>query len=167
MTVSNTTGVLSGCDVKKRGGSTVDRLFTIGFTKKTAEEFFSKLKQAHVRSLLDIRLNNSSQLAGFTKKPDLEYFLMEIGKIGYAHLPQFCPTSEIMDGYKSRRLSWQEYEKRFLALMKERKVENTVSRESLNYGCLLCSEDKPDRCHRSLVAQYLSDKLGNLEVIHL
>ncbi len=145
----------------------MDRLFTIGFTKKTAEEFFSKLKQAQVRCLLDIRLNNSSQLAGFTKKPDLEYFLMEIGKIRYVHLPQFCPTNELMDGYKQRRLTWQEYEKRFLALMTERQVENTVSRESLNYGCLLCSEDKPDRCHRSLVGRYLSARLGNLEVVHL
>lgn len=145
----------------------MDKLFTIGFTKKSAEEFFSKLKEAKVRCLLDIRLNNSSQLAGFTKKPDLEYFLMEIGKIRYVHLPQFCPTSEIMDGYKTHRLTWQEYEKRFLALMKERKVEDTVVRESLNYGCLLCSEDKPDRCHRSLVARYLSERRGNLEVIHL
>ena len=145
----------------------MDRLFTIGFTKKTAEEFFSKLKEAHVRCLLDIRLNNSSQLAGFTKKPDLEYFLMEIGRIRYVHLPQFCPTSEIMEGYKQRRLTWQEYEKEFLALMAARRVENTVSRESLNYGCLLCSEDKPDRCHRSLVGRYLSAKMGNLEVIHL
>jgi uncharacterized protein (DUF488 family) len=145
----------------------LDKLFTIGFTKKTAEEFFSKLKQASVRCLIDIRLNNSSQLAGFTKKPDLEYFLMEIGKIRYVHLPQFCPTNEIMDGYKERRLTWQEYEKKFLALMAERQVENTVSRESLNFGCLLCSEDKPDRCHRSLVGRYLSARLGNLEIIHL
>jgi len=167
MTMGKATGAFLPGITSKKGRSTLDRLFTIGFTKKTAEEFFSKLKGSHVRSLLDIRLNNSSQLAGFTKKPDLEYFLMEIGKIRYAHLPQFCPTNEIMDGYKSRRLTWQEYEKRFLALMTERKVENSVSRESLNYGCLLCSEDKPDRCHRSLVGRYLSDRLGSLEVIHL
>jgi len=143
------------------------KLFTIGFTKKTAEEFFSRLKQSHIRCLLDIRLNNSSQLAGFTKKPDLEYFLMEIGKIRYVHFPQLCPTAELMDGYKKGQMKWREFEEKFLALLKQRGVEKTVERDSLDFGCLLCSEDKPDRCHRILVAQYLSEKLGNIEVIHL
>lgn len=143
------------------------KLFTIGFTKKTAEQFFSRLKQARVRSLLDIRLNNTSQLAGFAKRPDLEYFLREIGKIDYVHLPQLCPTNEILEGYKNRRLTWQQYEERFLALLKQRHVEDTIGGDLLDYGCLLCSEDKPDRCHRSLVGQYLSSRLGNLEIVHL
>ncbi len=145
----------------------MDRLFTIGFTKKTAEEFFTKLKQAQIRCLLDVRLNNSSQLAGFTKRLDLEYFLMEIGKIGYVHLPQLCPTNEILDAYKKRQLTWPEYENRFIDLLKQRRVENTISRESLAHGCLLCSEDKADHCHRKLVGQYLSSRLGNIEVVHL
>jgi uncharacterized protein (DUF488 family) len=145
----------------------VAKLFTIGFTKKTAEQFFSRLKQARVRSLLDIRLNNTSQLAGFAKRPDLEYFLREIGKIDYVHLPQLCPTNEILEGYKNRRLTWQQYEERFLALLKQRHVEDTIGGDLLDYGCLLCSEDKPDRCHRSLVGQYLSSRLGNLEIVHL
>ncbi len=143
------------------------KLFTIGFTKKTAEEFFSKLKQARIRCLIDIRLNNSSQLAGFTKKPDLEYFLMEIGKMRYVHLPQLCPTNEIMDAHKKRQLTWQEFEERFFALLKQRHVEKTISRESLDYGCLLCSEDKPDHCHRRLVGEYLSSTLGGIEISHL
>jgi uncharacterized protein (DUF488 family) len=151
----------------KRGGTTLARLFTIGFTKKTAEEFFSKLKQAQIRHLLDIRLNNRSQLAGFTKRPDFEYFLMEIGKISYVHLTQLCPTNEILAAYKRRQLTWQQYEERFVDLLKQRHVEDTVNRESLDYGCLLCTEDKPDHCHRRLVGQYLSNRLGNLEIIHL
>jgi len=142
-------------------------LFTIGFTKKTAEQFFSKLKQAQIRCLLDVRLNNTSQLAGFAKKPDLEYFLMEIGRIRYLHLPQLCPTDQILDGYKNRRLTWQEYEREFVALLKQRHVEDTISREELDHGCLLCSEDKPDHCHRRLVAQYLSSAMGDIETIHL
>jgi len=145
----------------------VTKLFTIGFTKKTAEEFFSKLRQAQIRCVLDVRLNNTSQLAGFAKRPDIEYFLREIGRIDYVHLPQLCPTNEIMEGYKKRRLTWQEYEERFFALLKQRRVEDSMSRELLDHGCLLCSEDKPDRCHRRLIGQYLSSRLGNLEIAHL
>ena len=143
------------------------KLFTIGFTKKTAEEFFSTLKQAGIKCLLDIRLNNSSQLAGFTKRPDLEYFLREIGRISYVHMPQLCPTNELLEGYRDRRITWQEYEERFVALLKQRRVEETINRDLLDYGCLLCSEAKPDHCHRRLVGQYLSGRLGNLEIAHL
>lgn len=143
------------------------KLFTIGFTKKSAEEFFSKVRDAHVKRILDIRLNNSSQLAGFTKRPDFEYFLKEIGGIHYIHLPQLCPTNEILEAYKKRKITWQEYEERFIDLLTQRYVENKVSMELLDYGCLLCSEDKPDHCHRRLVGQYLSQKLGGIEVVHL
>jgi uncharacterized protein (DUF488 family) len=143
------------------------KLFTIGFTKKSAEEFFSKLGNARIKRILDIRLNNSSQLAGFTKRPDFEFFLKEIGGIHYIHLPYLCPTNEIMEAYKTRRITWQEYEKTFTGLLAQRKIEEKVDAELLDYGCLLCSEDKPDHCHRRLVGQYLSQKLGSLEVVHL
>ncbi len=142
-------------------------LFTIGFTQKTAEEFFSRLKRAEVRRILDIRLNNSSQLAGFAKQKDLEYFLKEIGGIHYLHVPLLCPTAGIMDAYKKHEITWQEFEPRFTGLMAERHAEEMLSMELLDHGCLLCSEDKPDRCHRRIAAQYLSQKFGGLEVVHL
>lgn len=145
----------------------VMKLFTIGFTKKTAEEFFTKLKQARVRCVLDIRLNNSSQLSGFAKQKDLEYFLKELAGIHYFHMPQLCPTNEILDAYKKRKITWQEYEDRFVDLLTQRRVEDEVRMELLDHGCLLCSEDKPDHCHRRLVGQYLSQKLGGLEIVHL
>jgi uncharacterized protein (DUF488 family) len=145
----------------------VAKLFTIGFTKKTAEEFFLKLRKSQVKCVLDVRLNNTSQLSGFAKQKDLEYFLKEIAGIGYVHLPQLCPTGEILEAYKKHKLSWQEYEEQFLSLLKQRHVENTLSIELIDYGCLLCSEEKPDHCHRRLVGQYLARMLNNLKIEHL
>lgn len=143
------------------------RLFTIGFTKKTAEEFFSRLKSAHITRILDIRLNNSSQLSGFAKRNDLEFFLKEIGRIDYIYLPELCPTIDILDAYKKRKIGWKEYEEKFTALLKRRRVEKSLSTELLDHGCLLCSEDKPEHCHRRLVGEYLSQMLGNMEIVHL
>jgi len=145
----------------------VAKLFTIGFTKKTAEAFFSTLKQAQVKCVIDIRLNNSSQLSGFAKQKDLEYFLREIGAIGYIHLPQLCPTAEMLKGYKKHKIDWQEYERQFLSLLEQRRVAETLRMELLDHGCLLCSEEKPDHCHRRLVGQYLSRIVNDLKVEHL
>lgn len=142
-------------------------LFTIGFTKKSARDFFEIIKQAGVRKLVDIRLNNVSQLAGFTKKNDLAYFLRGIAGIGYAHRPDFAPTKEILDGYKKKTLSWAEYEERFCNVMAERQIENLVTRSELDGACLLCSEAKADKCHRRLVAEYLRAKWGDVEIRHL
>ncbi len=143
------------------------RLFTIGFTKKTAEAFFTKLSKAGVKRVIDIRLNNVSQLAGFAKRDDLRYFLKTICNIDYIYNPEFAPTKDIMEAYKKRKGDWSVYEKRFLALLAERKPEENISRELFDGGCLLCSEDKPDNCHRRLVAEYLSEKWGNMEIVHL
>ena len=143
------------------------KLFTIGFTKKTAEVFFTRLKSANVKRILDIRLNNSSQLSGFAKQNDLKFFLKEIGKIDYVHLPKLCPTDDILDAYKKGRMSWSEYEERFTSLLKQRQVEKILSVELLDHSCLLCSEDKADHCHRRLVGEYLSHTLGDLEIVHL
>jgi uncharacterized protein (DUF488 family) len=142
-------------------------LFTIGFTRKTAEEFFTRLKSAHIRRILDIRLNNSSQLAGFAKRNDLQFFLREIRGIEYVYLPEFCPTEDMLDAYKNHRMSWKEYEDKFTGLLKQRKPEKNLDVQLLDHGCLLCSEDKPDHCHRRLVAEYLSEVLGDLKVVHL
>ena len=143
------------------------RLFTIGFTRKSAESFFEKLRQSGARRVVDVRLNNVSQLAGFTKKGDLAYFLDKICGMEYVHLPALAPTQDILDAYRKRRESWQTYEQRFLDLMKERKIEEEVSREVLAESCLLCSEDKPQHCHRRLVAEYLKQQWGDVDILHL
>ena len=143
------------------------RLFTIGFTKKTAREFFTLLREAGVRRVVDIRLNNASQLAGFTKKDDLAFFLQEIGGIDYVHRPDLAPTGEILAGYKKKAIGWPEYEMRFNALLAERHIETLVSPQEMDLACLLCSEPTPAKCHRRLVAEYLRRAWPNLTVTHL
>ena len=143
------------------------KLFTIGFTKKTAEIFFGKLCDAGVKRVIDIRLNNVSQLAGFAKKDDLSYFLKTICAIEYVHVPELAPTQNILDGYKKHKGDWEVYEKKFIELMIKRAIENKLSRELFDNACLLCSEEKPHHCHRRLVAEYLKDKWGNVEIEHI
>jgi uncharacterized protein (DUF488 family) len=143
------------------------RLFTIGFTKKSAEEFFTLLKDAGVARVLDVRLHNTSQLAGFAKQDDLAYFLRAIAGIDYVHLPDLAPTAEILDAYKKQKGPWSDYEPKFLELIRSRKIEKTERRELFDRGCLLCSENKPEQCHRRLVAEYLAEKWGDVEVVHL
>lgn len=143
------------------------KLYTIGFTKTTAESFFSRLSKAGVKKVVDVRLNNVSQLAGFAKKNDLKYFLRAICGIGYEHKPELAPTQDILDAYKKHRGDWVTYEKRFLDLMKKRGIEETVSRSMVDEACLLCSEEEPHYCHRRLVAEYLQRNWDDLEIIHL
>lgn len=143
------------------------KIFTIGFTKKSAESFFAKLQLAGVTRLVDIRLNNVSQLAGFAKRDDLRYFLKSICHIDYVHLPELAPTQRILDEYKKRNGDWNLYERQFLDLMATRKIENGISRELLEGACLLCSEDNPSHCHRRLVAEYLKDKWGDVQIEHI
>lgn len=143
------------------------QIFTIGFTKKSAEEFFGKLSAAGVKRVVDIRLNNVSQLAGFAKKNDLRYFLKAICGIDYIHIPELAPTQEILDEYKKHKGDWAAYEKKFLELMSTRHVEEKIKPDILDGGCLLCSEDTPDHCHRRLVAEYFKDKWGDVEIKHL
>src|SRR6267142_5003444 len=143
------------------------KVFTIGFTKTSAESFFNRLQKAGVKKVLDVRLNNVSQLAGFAKKNDLRYFLKAIGGVEYAHEPQLAPTQEMLDAYKKDGGQWADYEKRFLALMAARKIELTLRRASVDGACLLCSEGTPEHCHRRLVAEYLKEKWGDLDILHL
>lgn len=146
---------------------TAARVFTIGFTRKPAAKFFDLMETAGVRRVIDVRLNNVSQLAGFTKRDDLEFFLRRIGKIDYVHRPELAPTKEILDEYKKNKGPWSEYERRFLALMHERRIEHTLPRELFDGGCLLCSEHEPHNCHRRLVAEYLREKWGAMDIVHL
>lgn len=143
------------------------KLYTIGFTKTTAELFFSRLAKAGVKKVVDVRLNNVSQLAGFAKKNDLRYFLKAICGIGYEHRPELAPTQDILDTYKKHHGDWTTYEERFLELMEKRRIEETVARSALDEACLLCSEDKPHHCHRRLVAEYLKRTWGDVDVLHL
>jgi len=143
------------------------KLFTIGFTKKSAEKFFGLLRGSGAKRLIDVRLNNVSQLAGFAKKDDLAYFVKEICGMEYVHIPELAPTQEILDEYKKNRGDWSVYERKFLDLMRQRGVERTVPRSLLESGCLLCSEDKPHHCHRRLVAEYLKEHWGEVDIAHL
>ena len=142
------------------------KLFTIGFTKTSAEGFFSRLSKAHVKKLVDVRLNNVSQLSGFAKKNDLRYFAKTICNIDYEHLPELAPTQDILNDYKKSKGAWSVYAEKFLSLMARRQIEK-LDRSQLEGGCLLCSEDKPHYCHRRLVAEYLTNKWGDVEVVHL
>ena len=143
------------------------KLCTIGFTKKNAEEFFGRLRAAGVKRVLDVRLNNTAQLAGFTKRDDLKFFTKEILGAEYVHLPMLAPTQEMLDEYRKEKRGWEVYEKRFLELMREREIEKQLEPGMVDGGCLLCSEDKPHQCHRRLVAEYLKDAWGGLEIEHL
>ena len=143
------------------------RILTIGFTKKSAERFFETLTKSGAKRVVDVRLNNVSQLAGFAKKADLAYFLDQICHIDYRHVPTLAPTKEMLDGYKKNGGSWDDYERKFLALMAECRIEETLERELLEDACLLCSEDKPHHCHRRLVAEYLKEHWGDVEIEHL
>lgn len=143
------------------------KIFTIGFTNKKARSFFEKIRQAGVKRVVDVRLNNISQLAGFTKKEDLKYFLSEIGGIEYVHLPQLAPTKQLLDDYKKHRGDWGVYERNFLALMADRHIESSLGSTLMDRDCLLCSEDKPDHCHRRLVAEYLQRHWPQMSIEHL
>ena len=142
-------------------------IFTIGFTRKNAEEFFGLLERAGVKRVVDTRLNNVSQLAGFAKKDDLRFFLKRVGNIDYVHLPELAPTQEMLDAFKKEKGAWSDYEKKFLALIAGRQIEVKVAREVLHEGCLLCSEDTPEHCHRRLVAEYLQRAWGGVKITHL
>ena len=143
------------------------KVYTIGFTKKSASEFFELLQESGAKRLVDVRLNNVSQLAGFAKKDDLEYFLRKICKMNYVHLPDLAPTKEMLGAYRSGHLDWQTYERQFLALMDERLVAKKAIKRTIANACLLCSEDTPEHCHRRLVAEYLHRHWGNVEIVHL
>ena len=143
-------------------------IFTTGFTKKSAAEFFDNLRAAGIRRLVDVRLNNRSQLAGFTKQEDLRYFLKHICAADYRHELLLAPTPDLMDGYRNKTISWEQFEQRFISLLRQRQVELVIDRQLFELPTvLLCSEEKPDHCHRRLVAEYLSTAWGGITITHL
>lgn len=143
------------------------RVYTAGFTKKSAEGFFELLRTSGAKRVIDVRLNNVSQLAGFTKRDDLAYFLQQVCGMGYEHMPNLAPTKELLKSYRDGAITWDDYETRFMALMAERRIEDLPIRDLIDNACLLCSEETPEQCHRRLVAEYLQEHWGNIEIIHL
>lgn len=142
-------------------------IYTIGFAKKNLREFVYRLKTAEVSQVIDIRLNNTSQLAGYAKKDDLAYVLELVG-IGYQHLPELAPTAELMDGYKNKSISWPEFESRFRDILQSRCAEQyrdiIISDQNV---CLLCAEDNPKGCHRTMVAGYFASMKPGTEIRNL
>lgn len=145
------------------------KLYTIGFTKKTAEKFFTLLKNAGVSKIVDIRLNNASQLAGFAKGSDLQFFVKNILGASYVHLPDLAPTKELLKSYQDKETTWVEYVSVFSEILKTRHIKERFKVEDFNNCCFLCTEDTPEQCHRRLVAEYFRDTNPDKEIkiLHL
>jgi uncharacterized protein (DUF488 family) len=143
-------------------------IYTIGFTQTTAERFFERLADAGIERLLDVRLNNTSQLAGFAKAKDLPYFLRELVGATYEHEPLLAPTQELLDEYKKRKGDWAAYEAKFLELMESRRVERSLDIADFQRStALLCSEATAENCHRRLVCEYLAGRWLDVRAVHL
>lgn len=147
------------------------KIFTIGFTRMTAEEFFTCLERNRVKRVVDVRLYNTSQLLGFSKYPDIEFFLRNLSGIDYVHDLQFAPSEIILESYKKKYITWEEYEEAFAALMATRDIDKYILKNYAtqeNY-CLLCTEVSPENCHRRLVAEKIKKVLEDVdvEIIHL
>ncbi|MBA0433286.1 DUF488 domain-containing protein [Stenotrophomonas maltophilia] len=145
------------------------KISTIGFTKKSAQRFFTLLEESNTKTLIDVRLNNVSQLSGFAKRDDLKFFLKKICGIEYIHITDLAPQKEALKAYQDKKMSWESYESEFINLMEKRNIEHTLEKSVIEHSCLLCSEDKPHHCHRRLVAEYLKRKWNDekVEIIHL
>ena len=143
------------------------KIHTIGFTKKSAEYFFGKLRSNEVRCVVDTRLHNTSQLSGFAKCEDLSYFLKALQVSEYVHNPLLAPTDEMLDAYKKGRITWADYAVKFSDLMRDRRIDERLDRTLMDGACLLCSEDKPHHCHRRIVAEYLKDAWQDVEINHI
>jgi len=146
------------------------KLYTIGFSGKSAEQFFTLLQNHKIKTLWDIRLNNKSQLAAFTKSPDLAFFLQQIAQIGYQHFPELAPDAELLSAWRAKGIDWEGYQRAFLTLLQERKAESFLRRkwrQSPKPICLLCSEHTPEHCHRLLIAQQIRQIYPKLHIIHL
>ena len=143
-------------------------IYTLGFTQKNATDFFNLIRSNSIEILIDIRLNNKSQLAGFTKGTDLSFFLKEICNCEYQHCIEFAPTKDILDRYKKQDNDWNEYEKSYIPLIARRGVTDIFIKQFGAYSkvCLLCSEASPEKCHRRLLAEFLVQTI-DAHIVHL
>ena len=144
-------------------------IYTMGFAQKNAETFFELIKKNEIELLIDIRLNNKSQLAGFTKGPDLKYFLKRICNCEYDHCIEFAPTKEILDAYKKNQISWQQYVDQFIPLMERRNAVEIFNKKYKNFNsvCFLCSEPTPEKCHRRLLSDIICKHDTNINIKHI
>lgn len=146
----------------------MEETFTIGFTAKRAEDFFNLLTSRNIKTILDVRLNNKSQLSGFAKKEDLKFFLNKIGKIAYIEASDLAPEADMLKRYQHKEITWEEYADRYLNLITKRNVERLINKDQVIGNCLLCSEHLPHHCHRRLAAEYLNSHWGGqLTITHL
>ena len=143
------------------------KLYTIGFTRKSAADFFGLLRESGAKRVVDVRLRNTSGLAGFSKKSDLPWFLRELCGMEYVHLPRLSPTDDLLDAYRQKRVSWDEYEPIFQSIIERRLIRAAIPQDIIADSCLLCSEDKPENCHRRLLAEHFQRHWGNVEIVHL
>lgn len=143
------------------------RLYTIGFTEKSAERFFQLLEHNQVKKIIDTRVSNNSQLSGFAKGTDLAFFAKQLANINYEHQLNFAPSRELLGAYRKKEISWDEYAEEYIGLLEERHIRGEVDIASLHECCLLCSEHTAEKCHRRLLAEYLQKLNSDIEVIHL
>ena len=151
-------------------GSTVVTLYTIGFTKSTAECFISRLEEAGVRALLDVRLKADGQLSGFAKSVDLQYFLKRLTSIAYKPFPILAPTADMLSTYRKRQMSWEEYARGYFDLIRSRNLGDVLSLSDIDGACLLCSEHTADHCHRRLAAEFIQELFRGstpIDIVHL
>ena len=143
-------------------------LYTIGFTKKSAEHFFNLLRDSKVKQLVDVRINNSSQLAGFAKGNDLKFFVNEICHIPYIHIADFAPTKELLDQWHKQEVNWEDYERIYTKLLTDRDILRKYGIKPFDGSCFLCSEDTPEQCHRRLLVEYMKKHSSEkIEITHL
>jgi uncharacterized protein (DUF488 family) len=143
------------------------KLYTIGFTNKSAEQFFELLKINRITTIIDTRINNISQLSGFAKGRDLAYFARELGNIEYIHKLDFAPTKELLEKYRKKLITWEEYETEYINLLDTRKICSKINIEQFHQNCFLCSEHTPEKCHRRLLVDYLKSRFNSIEIQHL
>lgn len=160
-------------------GACALKVYTIGFTKKSAAQFFGLLRDSGAKRLVDVRLNNASQLARFAHGDDLPFLLRSVCRMGYIHAPALAPTKALLDGYRSGDIDWDTYERNFRALLDARRIFaegiqptggrriKTRLKATMADSCLLCSEHEPDHCHRRLVAEHFQRQWGDVEIHHL
>lgn len=143
-------------------------LYTIGFTKKSAEQFFELLKKSHIKQLVDIRISNNSQLAGFAKGKDLAYLAKQICGINYKHIIDFAPTKELLNLWHKKSISWDGYTKDYIGMLKSRDIIHKYGVKQFDNTCFLCSEETPEMCHRRLLVEYMkSSSSEEVDIIHL
>jgi uncharacterized protein (DUF488 family) len=141
-------------------------IYTIGFTKHSAEEFFGILQRNQVKRVIDIRINKTSQLGGFAKVPDLPYFLQAVGGIEYQAIESLAPSKELLSQYRDKSIQWDEFQSRYLSLLESREVLDSLNPTEFDSSCLLCSENTPEKCHRRLLGEVLASRWG-VEIVHL